>query len=203
MQQDFREMLRSRPVLFVVVLVCTPVGIGAASRLWSAVAPDWSATPDTVALVTGVLSALVSAVGSVTGGAIAVRFGRWWAFFGAGALMALVALVMAASPRTPGVYVVGVLFYSFTLGLATAGFLSVVLHAIGRGAASTKFSIFWSLGNVPTVYMIAFNGWMHDHFGAPGMLAGEALLALSFIVLAVTALWKLSSRAPIPDRAGA
>ena len=159
-------MLRSPPVLLVLVLACVPVGIGAASRLWSALASDWNATPDTVALVTGVLSALIGAVGSVAGGAIAVRFGRWIAFLGAGGLMALIALVMAASPRAPEVYVAGVLLYALMFGLANAGFGSVVLHAIGRRAASAKIATFWSLGNVPTVYLVAFDGWMYDHFGA-------------------------------------
>jgi MFS family permease len=202
MQYDFRDMLRSPPVLLVLVLACAPIGIGAAGRLWSSVAPDWRATPDTVALVTGVLSALVTAAGSVAGGAIAVRFGRWWAFLGAGALMAFVALLMAASPRTPSAYSLGVLFYAFTMGLAAAGFMSVVLHAIARGAASTKFAIFWSLGNIPTVCVIAFDGWTHDRFGATGMLTGEALLGLAFIALAIVAVAKFdSATAPIPDRA--
>jgi MFS family permease len=201
MQKDFREMMRSPSVLLVLVLANTPIGIGAAGRLWSAIAPDWHAAPETVALVTGVLSALMSAAGSVVGGAIAVRFGRWWAFLGSGTLMACVALVIAVSPRAPAAYSMGVAFYAFTVGLAYAGFLSVVLHAIGRGAASTKFAIFWSLGNVPTVYMTAFDGWMYDRFGAVGMLTGEALLGLGFVALAIAAVAKFDEeRTPIPHR---
>jgi MFS transporter, PAT family, beta-lactamase induction signal transducer AmpG len=198
-QRDFRDMLKSAPVLLVVGLSVVPIGIGAASRLWSAVAADWSATPETVALVTGVLSALMSVAGSVLGGSIAVRFGRWIAFLGAGGSMALVTLVMAALPRTPEIYVAGVLLYAFTMGLSFAGFGSVVLHAIGRGAASTKFAIFQSLGVVPAVYLTPFDGWTHDHFGAVGMLTAEALLGIGFIALAIAAVVKFGGEAPERD----
>ena len=36
---------------------------GAINNVWSAVAPDWQASPDRVALVTGILNGAVSAVG--------------------------------------------------------------------------------------------------------------------------------------------
>ena len=195
-QRDFRDMLKSAPVLLAIGLSFVPIGIGAAGRLWSAIAIDWSATPETVALVTGVLSALISAAGSVLSGTIAVRFGRWIAFLGGGGVMALVTLAIAALPRTPEIYVAAVLVYAFTTGLANGGFGSVVLHAVGRGAASAKFAIFWSLSNVPTVYLTAFDGWAHDHFGAGGMLTAEALLGIGFIAVAIAAVLKF-------DRSGA
>ncbi len=202
MGRDFRDMLRSPSVLFVLILSTAPIGIGAAAFLWSAVAPEWRATPNTVALMTGVLSGLTSAVGCVIGGSIADRLGRWWAFFGAGAVMALVALVMAAAPRTPDVYSAGVLFYAFSMGLAWAGFSAVALHATGRGAASAKFAIIGSLANVPNVYMTAFDGWMYDRSGAVGMLAGEALLGLGFILLGLAAVWKINSAKTASPRSG-
>jgi len=202
MGRDFRDMLRSPSILLVIVLVSSPIGIGAASNLWSAIAPDWRATPDTVALVTGVLSGLVSAVGCVAGGWIADRFGRWWVFFGSGALMALVALVMAAAPRTPDAYSAGVLLYALSAGLAYAAFSAVVLHAIGRGAASSKYAILSSFGNLSLVYMTAFDGWMYDASGAVGMLAGEALLGMACVVLGLAAVWKLGrATGPIAGRA--
>ena len=202
MGRDFREMLRTPAVLLTLVLVTSPIGSGAAAYLWAAVAPDWRATPNTVALFTGALSGLVSAVGCVVGGSIADRLGRWWAFFGAGTLMALVALVMAAAPRTPNVYSSGVLFYAFSMGLANAAFSAIVLYAIGRGAASAKYAILSSLGNVPVVYMTAFDGWMHDRSGAVGMLTGEALLGVECIVLGLVAVWKINrATVRIPDRA--
>ena len=88
------------------------------------------------------------------------------------------------------VYAAGVLVYAFSLGLANAGF-SRRASAIGRGAASAKYAILSSLGNVPLVYMTAFDGWMHDRAGAAGMLNGEALVGAACIVLGLAALRKI------------
>ncbi len=115
---DFRDMLRSPVVVLAIVLILSPIGVGGASYLWSAVAPDWRATPNTVAIVTGLLGALVSAATCVIGGWVADRFGRWPAFFGTGALLATVALIMAGLPRTPETYVFGVVLYASAFGLA-------------------------------------------------------------------------------------
>jgi hypothetical protein len=127
----------------------------------------------------------------VAGGFVADRLGRWWAFFGSGTLMALVAIIMAVAPRTPGIYSAGVLCYAFSLGVANAGFSAIVLHVIGRGAASAKYAILSSLGNLPFVYMTAFDGWLHDRLGAAGMLNGEALVGLLCIVLGLAAVRKI------------
>src|SRR6266513_1808371 len=44
--RDILSMVRAAIPLFTIVLVCSPIGAGAMNNLWSAVAPDWSATPD-------------------------------------------------------------------------------------------------------------------------------------------------------------
>src|SRR5947207_14803853 len=93
--RDILSMVRAAVPLFTIVLVCSPIGAGAMNNLWSAVAPDWSATADQVALVSGVLNGVVSAIGCVFGGWVADRIGRWWSYFGSGILIALVAIVMA------------------------------------------------------------------------------------------------------------
>jgi hypothetical protein len=60
-------------VLFVILMLCIPIGTGAANNLWSAIATDWKTSADTVALVTGILGGLISALGCVAGGVIADR----------------------------------------------------------------------------------------------------------------------------------
>lgn len=47
--RDIYAMVRAAVPLFTIVLVCSPIGAGAMNNLWSAVAPDWQAGPDTVA----------------------------------------------------------------------------------------------------------------------------------------------------------
>jgi MFS family permease len=186
--RDIYAMVRSAIPLFTIILVCSPIGAGAMNNLWSAVAPDWQAGPDRVALVTGVLNGVVSALGCVMGGWVADRVGRWWSYFGSGVAIALVASLMAFAPRTPLGFTIGVLVYSLFCGMAYAAFSAVVLYAIGRGAASTKYATLSSLGNIPVVYMTASNGWIHDRYGTAWMLHSEALVAIACVILALVVL---------------
>jgi PAT family beta-lactamase induction signal transducer AmpG len=165
------------------------------SNLWAAVAPDWHADADTVALVGGVLNGIISAAGCVVGGWVADRIGIWWAYFGSGVSIAIVAIVMAIASRTPGVFSSGVLVYAFTCGLAYAAFSAIVLVAIGRGAASTKYAALSSLGNLPVVYMTALDGWVHDKYGTSWMLHFDALSGIVCIVVAMFVLQKIKTTA--------
>ncbi|MEY2531356.1 MAG: transporter, family, beta-lactamase induction signal transducer AmpG [Verrucomicrobiota bacterium] len=183
--RDIFDMLRHAIPLFTIVLVMSPIGAGAMNGLWSAVAPDWKAEPDRVALVAGILNGVISAVGCIAGGWIADRVGRWWSYFGSGVALALVAIAMAIIARTPQTFAIGVIVYAFFVGMAYAAFSAVVLFAIGRGAASTKYATLSSLGNIPVVYMTAMNGWVHDRFGTVWMLAAEALAGLVCVALAL------------------
>ncbi len=186
--------------LLVICLVSSPIGAGGASNVWPSVANDWHASADLVALVTGFLSGIVSVIGCVIAGWCADRLGRWPAFFGAGAIMALAALGMSLFPLTPVVYGAGVLAYSFTLGLAYTAYSALVLLAIGRGAASTKYAILNSLGNVPVVYMTALAGWSHDKYGPAGMLQMEFGVSAAAIVLGIVAVWMIgAARRPTDD----
>mgnify|MGYP003693617901 CR=1 FL=1 len=98
----------------------------------------------------------------------------WWAY-GSGVAIAIVAIVMAIASRTPGIFSSGVLVYAFSQGLAYATFSAIVLVAIGRGAASTKYAALSSLGNLPVAYMTALDGWVHDKYGTSWMLHFDAL----------------------------
>jgi PAT family beta-lactamase induction signal transducer AmpG len=115
-------------------------------------------------------------------------------------LMALVALAMAAAPRTPNQYAAWVLFYAVSLGMANASFSAIVLNAIGRGAASTKYAIMSSAGNVPCVYMTAFDGWAYDRWRGTGMLNAEAGISLLCVGIALAVLWRIDAGARVGGR---
>jgi MFS family permease len=193
--RDLLAMVKMAIPLLTVILVASPIGAGAMMGLWSAVADDWHASADVVALVTGVLSGIVAALGCVLAGWIVDRFGRWWAYFGFGVALAVVAIVMAALARTRLVYEIGVLMYSFFVGAGFAAFSAMVVHAIGKGVASTKYAFCQSLGNLPVVYMTALNGYVHDKFGSTWMLMGEALAALVCVIAGLLALRAIAIRA--------
>lgn len=116
--------------------------------------------------------------------------------------MALVTVVLAAAPRTPTAYSSGLLAYAFFGGAAYAAFSAVVLFAIGRGAASTKYAALSSLGNVPVVYMTAVDGWVHDRFGTGWMLQTDALSAILFVVVALFVLHKINAARTQGSRSG-
>lgn len=198
MARDVKTMVSTRLPLFTIALVITPIGAGAMIGLWSAVSADWSASADRVALVTGLLGGLVSAIGCLIGGWIADRHGRWWAYFGSGVALAAAASLMALAPRSPLTYSVGVLAYSLFCGMAYSAFSAIILFAIGRGVASTKYALLSSLGNIPVIYMTLFNGWMHDSYGVTWMLHAEALVSMVSVIAAVAALRAVLGKPEIP-----
>jgi hypothetical protein len=105
-----------------------------------------------------------------------------------------VALVMAVFPLQPWVDISGVLIYSFGLGLVNAAFSSVILFAIGKKNASTKYALLSSLGNLPVVYMTTFDGWVHDKYNSRHMLVAEALTCILFVTICVFVISQLKTR---------
>ena len=198
--KDLWRVARSR-VGFLALLICfLPIGSGAASGLWSAVADDWHASADTVALVTGVLGGIVSAVGCLVGGYLCDRMNRKTAYTLYGLLQALCAIAMALAPRTEPMYITFTTIYSFIAGLTYAGFSAVVLEAIGLGAAATKYNLFASLSNMPIAYMTMIEGWAHTRWGAGGMLHVEAAICmLAILVFIAVATLMTRARTPAPS----
>jgi len=183
MGKDLLVMLRTPLSLYVIIFLLMPVGTGAVSYLWSAIAQDWRADADTVALVTGLLSGGASAIGCLLGGWMADRKGIWFAYFGCGLVSAIIALCMAFLPMQPIVYITGVLAYAIATGMIYAAFTALVLFATGKKHVATRFSLLCSLGNLPVVYMTAFNGWMHDKYDSRWMLVGEAVLGIMAVLV--------------------
>jgi predicted MFS family arabinose efflux permease len=186
--KDFWQLVRNRSGVLVLVLCVLPIGSGAASGLWSAVAGEWRASADTVALVSGVLGGIISAAGCIIGGWLCDRMDRKSAYVWFGLLQAAVAVAMALFPRSPTMFVLWSSVYAFITGFTYAAFSAFVLEAIGKGAAATKYSALASLSNVPIYYMTNLDGWAHDRWDSGGMLFAEAgigvLAAVFFVALA-------------------
>ncbi len=198
MGKDILTMLKVPVALLVIFLMLLPIGTGAAANLWSAIAKDWNTSADTVALVTGVLSGFVSAVGCVIGGLVIDRWGNWVAYLGSGILCALITFIMAIMPFEPYVYIVGVLAYTFGIGLVNAAFTSVILFATGKRNVATKYSLLASLGNLPVVYMTAFDGWAHDKYNSKYMLLVEAAAGILFVLIFFIILKSMMNKKLVP-----
>jgi MFS family permease len=154
-----------------------------------------------VALVTGVLGGVLSALGCLAGGWFCDRIDRKTAYAIYGVLQALCAVAMALVPRTPEAFVIFTSLYAFITGLTYAGFTAFVLEAIGLGAAATKYNVFASLSNTPIAYMTRIDGWAHGRFGPGGMLLTEAACGTAGLVLFLGIL--AASRARARGKSGA
>ena len=198
MSTGILEMIKIPIALFVIILIIMPIGTGAAANLWSAIAEDWKTDADTVVLVTGILSGLISALGCVAGGFVADKWGVWISYLGGGAVCALVTFIMALLPMEPAVYISGVLMYAFTMGAIYAAFTYVILYAIGKKHIATRFSLLASLGNLPVVYMTAINGWAHDKFNSKYMLIIEAIVGIVFVLIFTFILKQLMHKKLVP-----
>lgn len=181
--KDLWNVVKSKSGYLALLLCFLPIGTGAASGLWSAVAGDWHATAGTVELVTGVLSGIASAIGSIAGGFICDRMDRKAAYSMFGFLMALSAVVMALAPRSENIFIIFTLGYAFITGLSYAGFSAFVLEAIGHGAAATKYNLYAALSNMPIAAMTVVDGWGHQKWGASGMLLTEAAAAVVALII--------------------
>jgi len=192
--KDLWQVARSRLGILALLICFLPIGSGAATNLWAAVADDWHASANTVALATGVFSGIVSALGCLVGGYGADRIDRKTAYALYGLLMALSTVAMALAPRTETMYVVFTLIYAFIQGLTYAGFTAVVLETIGLGAAATKYNLYASLSNMPIAYMTLVDGWAHTRWGAAGLLNVEAAFGVVGIVVFIAVAMTLSRR---------
>jgi MFS family permease len=193
--RDLWSVARSRAG-FLSLLVCfLPIGTGAAGNLFAAIADDWRASANTVALVTGALSGVASALGCLIGGHLCDRMDRKTAYWVFGLAQALCAVAMAIAPRTEPVYIAFVMVYWVITGFTYAAFSAVVLEAIGHGAAATKYNLFASLSNMPIAYMTLVDGWAHTRSGAGTMLHVEALVSVGAIAFFIgVAAWLRPSK---------
>lgn len=183
--KDLWRVVRSRRGFLGLLICFLPIGTGATSNLWSAVAGDWHASVEAVALATGVASGFVSAAGCLVGGYACDRMDRKSAYALYGILIAVCAIAMALAPRSEATYVGFTLTYAFMNGLAYAGFSAVTLEAIGLGAAATKYNLFASLSNIPIGYMTAVDGWAAARWGPAAMLYIEAAVGVAALLVFV------------------
>jgi MFS transporter, PAT family, beta-lactamase induction signal transducer AmpG len=175
---DVWSMARSRVGLLAMVLLVLPCGTGAASNLWAAVAVDWHAGADIVAIIAGVVSGLVSIVGCLVAGRFCDFRDRKFCYAISAISMALSAILMAVAPRTPSMFVFFALLYALTNGFMYAAYGAVMLEAIGRGAAATKSPIMGGLVNIPIVVMTMVDGWAQARWGSGAMLIVEGVVGI-------------------------
>jgi MFS family permease len=174
---DVWSIARSRAGFLTLLIFVLPLGTGAASNLFSAIAGDWKASADQVALVSGVAGGLFATVGAISAGYVSDLIERKAAYALFATVQALCALGMAAAPHTPAMFTVFALAYAASNGLAYAGFAALTLETIGKGAAATKYNLMACISNTPILYVGLIEGQVQTRWGSSAMLASEAVLA--------------------------
>lgn len=193
--KDVWSIAYSRVGFLTLLLFFLPVGTGAASNLWSAIAGDWHADADTVALVNGLLGGIVAIPGSLIGGYLSDLMDRKTGYALFGVLLAALTAAMAVAPRTSEMFVVFTLGYSFLTGFTYASFCAVTLETIGKGAAATKYNLLACVSNVPIAYMTVIDGAAEDRWGSSGLLLTEAGLGVAAVLFFAAVALATRSRA--------
>src|SRR5260370_34835403 len=109
--------MRNRSGILALILCFLPVGNCAVA--FSAIADEWKTSSDTVALITGVLGGVISAVGCVLGGWFCDRMDRQKAYVVFGVLLAASDVAMALLPRPPAEFALWVSANNVAAGLGS------------------------------------------------------------------------------------
>ena len=186
--KDVWTMIKSRAGWTGLLICLSPVGTGAATQLFSAVAGDYNAGEWHVELVNGVLGGVVGAIGCLIGGYLADRMNRRLCYVLAGLLTSICAIIMAFGPATPGGYAFGCLAYQFANGIAYAAWAAFILEMIGHGpGVTTKYSLFTGAANQAISYVTWLDGYGYKWGstrrigGRAGMLGMDVLATLAGI----------------------
>ena len=75
------------------------------------------------------------------------------------------------------------LVYAWAVGICYAAFTALVLDAMGKGSAATKYTIYASLSNFPIWWVGLALGKVADDHGPVVMLLAEAGLAVAGLMI--------------------
>ncbi len=183
--KDLWVMLKTKGGLLSAILCVLPVGTGAAQGTLSQaeVAAFWGAGAEHVELMQGLVSGLVTTVGCFAGGYLCERFHPRTTYAGVGIALAAIAVAMGVCPATVKMYILWCFIYAFGVGLAYAAFTAIVLEAMGKGSAATKYNLFASLSNFPIWWLGLLLGFAAGKWGARKMLFTEAALGVLGVII--------------------
>ena len=181
--RDVWSIISSRMGFLALIIMTLPIGVDSAQNLWAAVAGNWHASADAVALVNGVLGGIVSMVGCLVGGFLADKIDRKFAYCLFAIGLAVFTVAMALAPRTETMFVTFTLLYALWMGFCYAAWGAIVLEAIGAGAAATKYNVLAGISNAPIAYQTIVDGWAQEKWGSSGMLYADALCGVAGVVL--------------------
>ncbi|HMG20682.1 MAG TPA: MFS transporter [Kofleriaceae bacterium] len=197
-RQTLREVggvLLSRTGMTGILLSLSPVGTAALANFFSGMSRPYGVDADTVAVVTGLGTVGLNALGAFAGGYLCDRYNRRALYLIAGALTAVCGIAMAVSPRDPTTYVIGVTTYALITGFCYAAFTAYVLETIGKTdrTAATKYSLFTAASNLAITYVGWIDTRFSDQHGVEGVVTSDAALNLIGVAVLGLVFWRLGS----------
>jgi MFS family permease len=192
MLHDLRDLLSARRTWLGLLFFLSPVGTAAVGNLISGVGPDYHASGDEVAWVTGVAGGLLSTVACFAGGFVADRMNRMLAYALAGGLTAVFGVWLGLGSLTPFTYGAGYLGYSLAAGFSYAVYTALLLDVVGKRehAAAFAYSALNASGNAAISYMTWLDGVGYKHWGVRGLMDVDAAANAGVgIVLAIVAIF--------------
>jgi PAT family beta-lactamase induction signal transducer AmpG len=189
---DLWTTVSSRQGWTGLVICAMPVGAGALTNLFSAMALDYHASEGVVEMVNGLGGGISGAIGSLLGGFLADKMNRRIAYALSGGLTALSGLAMMVAPLTPTTYAWGTILYCFANGIAFATLAAFILEMVGHSAAAaTKYTLFIAIANLASSYVTILDGKASvlNKIGSRGSLLADAGLTFLGIVVLIVMVW--------------
>lgn len=165
---------------------------------------DQGFSDESIAFVSTTVGALATIVGAMIGGGFVGRFGigRGLWVLGGFALVSNLAYAAAAAFPEAGqvaIYAASVL-ESFCGGLATAAFLSFLMHICEKEHAAVQYALLTAIYALAGSIVASSSGWITEQIGYAGFFALTALFALpAFFFLQGARSWIQESNAVLPD----
>jgi len=179
--REFRRTFLRWEAVPYVVLLCSPLGTGAAIGLLTGLAKDYQVSAHEVAWINGAASLVLMPAGAVMAGMLPVRLKSMVGFLATSAINAGTLVVLWVGPLRPATYYVSTMLFLFTIGACYAMYTAVALEFLGDSgkSGSARFSIINSIGNGPVTYMDWVDGRGYALWGPRGLPATDAVLGLS------------------------
>jgi|SRR5580658_1332501 MFS transporter, PAT family, beta-lactamase induction signal transducer AmpG len=215
------QTLRSTDGWTAMVICLSPVGAGALTNLFSALAKDYASDDATsqrlVIVVNGVFAGVLNGAGALLGGYLADRMNRRLAYALFGAATAICAVAMMLARASPAAFTLGCLSYQLANGLSYAAFYAFVLELLGkRGGVATQLALYVGASNLAITYVTWLDGWSYERMkarfpanpsaGRVGMLGMDALstfvgIAILWAMVAYVRRGNAPGEAPASERA--
>lgn len=195
------QACKTKEVLTGFCLFLVPASAEAAINLFSGMGNDFHTSATTVIWVTGAGCAITASVGALLGGYAANHVSRGYLYLGAGLTTSVVSVVMALTPHTPIVFILGALIYNGIAGVSYAAFNALGYQLVGQDSpvASTQLGLFAAATNLAIVYMTWADGQGFKHFGTRGLLLTDGLASMISATLLLILLGKRLKRKQIEE----